>query len=198
MKSKALLWAVRTISVLVLAVATTAFSGSRTPEHFSGIINDYTPAKDAKGHSTGPWEVRGEWTLTLKGDSGKADFSAALTMENSDYWVLTNPNPPADPNTPSTRTPHTHHITMEEVLVTQIDGGFEVSGQVTVTANGGPAPFSSTPSTLTVAITGGSDVEFSNVTLTFAGGAAGHFGSQAIHGVVRKPKQSSRGDNGNR
>jgi hypothetical protein len=192
MKNRCASWAGRIIGVLVLAVVSSALAGTRTPDHFKGIINDYTPATDAKGKPTGPWEVRGDWILTLKGNSGKGDFSAALTMENSDYWVLTNPNPPADPNTPSTRTPHTHHITMQDALVSQIDGGFELTGPATVTANGGPAPFASTPTTLTIAITGGPDVEFSNVTLTFAGGAAGHFGKQAIHGVVRSAKSSER------
>ena len=34
------------------------------------------------------------------------------------------------------------------------------------------------------------DVPFSNVTLVFGSAASGHFGSQAIHGLIRKSKWS--------
>lgn len=74
--------------------------------------------------------------------------------------------------------------------VTPITGGFEVSGPVTITKDGSPAPFS--PSELHVDITGGTSVEFSNIRLMFLGdpitSATIHFGTQAIHGVVRKSK----------
>jgi len=183
MNSKAFSWAVRFAMVLVLAVATGAMAQTGTPVHFSGIINDYSPSNVSP---MGPWEIRGQWTLTLKGESGKADFSAVLTMERSDYWVSTNFQ---DPTNPSLRSAHTHHITIEDGIVTPITGGFEVSGPVTITKDGSPAPLSA--STLTVDITGGTSVEFSNVTLTFhngVGGATAHFGTQAIHGVVRKSK----------
>ena len=43
-------------------------------------------------------------------------------------------------------------------------------------------------STLQICVNGGSDVPFSNVTLVFGTPASGHFGMQAIHGVVRKWK----------
>jgi eukaryotic-like serine/threonine-protein kinase len=33
------------------------------------------------------------------------------------------------------------------------------------------------------------DVEFSNITLTFVGGATQHFGTKAIHGVIRKTRR---------
>jgi len=49
-------------------------------------------------------------------------------------------------------------------------------------------------SMLQVCVNGGSDVPFSNVTLVFGAPASGHFGAQAIHGVVRKSKSSDFDD----
>src|SRR6202167_5927269 len=81
--------------VLVLALGTSAAAQGRSREHFRGIINDFTPAH-ANGDPTGPWEIHGAWRLDFSSDDITADFSAALTMENSDYWLLINHNPPAN------------------------------------------------------------------------------------------------------
>src|SRR5580704_10965628 len=105
MHNKAFSCAARAL-VVVFAVGISALAQNQHTDHFSGIINDFTPAHDAKGKPSGPWELHGAWRLNLKRDSGTAEFSAALTMENSDYWLLSNPNPPADPDAPATRTPH--------------------------------------------------------------------------------------------
>ena len=98
------------------------------------------------------------WSLKLEGDSGKADFSAALDMKLSDGWVLTKNSGNFDP---TLRDPHTHHVTMVDADVTpNPDGnGFQVNGTATITVNGNLAPVSPTP--LTVTITGGKIVEFS-------------------------------------
>ncbi|MGA8101928.1 MAG: hypothetical protein WB869_07240 [Candidatus Acidiferrales bacterium] len=184
MTSKTLRWAVKIMVVLALAVATGARAQAPTPRHFSGVINDYTPASVTP---MGPWEIRGPWSLKLKEESGKADFSAALTMEMSDY-SRTASNVDTTSGTGS-RMQHTHHITIEGGTVTPIPtGGFEVTGPATITKDGSPAPLAA--STLSVDITGGTTLEYSNITLTFVGGATVHFGSQAIHGVVRKPRPS--------
>jgi hypothetical protein len=37
-------------------------------------------------------------------------------------------------------------------------------------------------------------VQFSNITMTFSGAPTGHFGPQAIHGVVRLPKKPDSDD----
>ena len=178
MNGKAFSWTVRIVGVLVLAASTAALAQAPKPTHFSGAINDYSPSTVKP---TGPWEIRGPWSLRLKGESGTADFSAALTMELSDYSRT-----PSNVDTAGARGQHTHHITMEDGTVTQIpSGGIEVSGPVDVTKDGSPVL---APSMLTIDITGGTTVEFSNVTLTFTGPATGHFGSQAIHGVVRRSK----------
>jgi hypothetical protein len=161
-----------------------------TPVHFRGVINDFTPITTG----TSPWELHGPWSLTLNGESQTAKFSAALTMELSDFGQsLTNVNAVA-------RSQHTHHITMtsDNVVYNPTDcppapvgtppytARIEVTGTANIEANGSQAPFG--PSPLQVCITGGSQVGFSNITLVFTGasGATGHFGSQAIHGVVRK------------
>jgi hypothetical protein len=124
-------------------------------------------------------------------------------MENSDYWLLINPNPPADPDSPATRNPHTHHITMTNAEVSwdpsevatscptagykpPTANGFIVTGSASVTGNGGYPPFAPQGQTspLTVCVTGGTQVRFSNLTLVFGSPASGHFGSQPINGAV--------------
>jgi len=117
MHSKTFFWLVGAC-VLVLALGTSVVAQDRSPEHFRGIINDFTPAHDAKGKPSGPWELHGAWRLDLSRDGGRADFSADLTMENSDYWLLINPNPPADPDSPAREIRNTHHIKMKDAQVT--------------------------------------------------------------------------------
>ena len=158
--------------------------------HFKGVINDYSPSTV----SGGPWEIRGTWSLDVE-RSGTASFSADLTMETSDFGISGTTQ--VDPTNPATRSPHTHHVSMTNAAVSYdttvcpannpptTGSGVVVTSTATTTGNGGPAPFESKgASTLQVCITGGSLVEFSNMTLVYTGPATGHFGPQAIHGVV--------------
>lgn len=179
MNSKHMWSVVRIIGVLVLATAIGAVCQAPQNNNFRGIINDHTGVIGG-----GPWEVHGEWTLTLKGTSGKADFSAVLTMEKSDYWVWMTAS---DPSNTALRTAHTHHLMMKDAQVTPISGGFRLTGPVTVTGNGNVPPFG-TSSSLQVDVTGGSIVTYSNVALTFSGDAAGHFGTSPLHGAVSDSK----------
>jgi hypothetical protein len=171
----------------MLAITTYVMAQTPAPTQFSGVINDYTPSTSSPA---GPWEMRGPWTLTLNQDTSKADFSATLTMELSDY--TRNPSNVDSSSATTGRMQHTHHIAIEAGTITQIpSGGFELSGPVTITKNGSPAPLAA--STLTVDITGGTIVGFSNITLQFLGGAAVHFGPQMIHGVVSSPITAGSG-----
>jgi hypothetical protein len=161
------------------------------PDRLSGLLNDYTPASVTGG----PYEMRGEWVLDLRGKSGMADFSAAMNMETSDWGISKGI---VNPDEPMTRGAHTHHITLTKAVVSHdtsvcpafapaTSGGFVVTGPAHVTGNGSPAPFQTggrPPSTVQICITGGSTVKLSNFTLTFVGPATGHFGTYAIHGVV--------------
>jgi hypothetical protein len=176
MKSKSLLWATRIIGLLVVAGVTGVVAGTRAPNHFAGVINDYT----AVAGGTGPWEVRGPWTLDVNERTSKAEFSAAVTMELTDFALS------GSSIGTSARTQHTHHLTVVGGTVSSITGGFEVTGPITITKDGGTAPMSIQGSSLVIDITGGSLVEFSNLALTFQDGAAGHFGTAPLHGVVRK------------
>jgi hypothetical protein len=155
------------------AAAATAGSADQSQMTLAGQINDHTIP------TLGSWEIHGVWTLNVKGDSGKADFTAALTMERSDYWLVNSGNP----NDPAARNAHTHHVSMNDGLVTMIANGFRVSGPATVTGNGGTPPFG-TSSTLQVDVTGADLVAYSNIALTFGGDAASHFGGNRIAGVV--------------
>lgn len=159
---------------------------------FTGVINDYSPAS----LSGGPWEMRGDWSLDVA-TSGTANFSAALTMMTSDYGVTSATQ--VDPNNPLTRSPHTHHINITNATVSYdtsvcpanspatTGSGVVVTGTSTISGNGSPAPFESKgASTIQVCLIGGSEIEYSNFTLVFTGPATTHFGTQALHGVVRK------------
>ena len=219
MKDKAFAWIVRTFVIAVLAVTASAQSQAPTPDHFSGILNDYTAATGVGG----PWEMHGTWSLKLKKEYGKADFSVVMTMEHPDYWVLANPPVPATPpvptlsptvDSPGLRNPHTHHLTMTDAMVSYdtmnvcpVDSPattvrFVLTGVADITGNGTSAPFQTTPagvttlSPLQVCITGGTEVTYSNMTMTFTTGAPAikHFGGLPIHGVVRLPRKSDDRD----
>jgi hypothetical protein len=219
MKKNAFGWAVRIFVIVVLAGTAIAQSQAPMPDHFSGILNDYTAATGVGG----PWEMHGTWSLKLKRESGKADFSVVMTMEHPDYWVLANPPVPTTPpvptlsptvDSPGLRNPHTHHLTMTDALVSYdtmsvcpVDSPpttvrFVLTGAADITGNGTAAPFQTTPagvttlSPLQVCITGGTEVTYSNMTMTFTTGAPAikHFGSLPIHGVVRLPHRSDDHD----
>jgi len=177
----------------MLAVSSGALAWNSTPERFKGSISDYTPLNPGAS-PTGPYEMRGHWSLDLKKD-GKADFSAYMTMELSDYWVWFAKEDPSDPKI---RGAHTHHLVLNDVKVTHgatdcpVDSPstmtrFAINGTAEfITGNGSPGGFEKNgPTKLQVCITGGSDVEYSNMTMVMTGPATAHFGTQPIHGVVR-------------
>lgn len=148
---------------------------------FRGQINAYSPQTG----TAGPYEIRGPWSLKLDRNTGKAEFSAAVNMELSDGWVLTVNKDSTTLFDPKARNAHTHHITMSSYQITEpSSGGLQISGTATVTLNGGPTPFAQ-QSPLTILLTGGTDIPFSNVTLLFGAPASGHFGSEVLPGVVR-------------
>jgi hypothetical protein len=187
MKGKAFGWAIATMMVLALAAGTVAHAQRARCMRFHGTVSDYTPASTG-----GPWEMRGTWNLVLHENSGLADFSAELNMEQSDEGIINmalakgdTADPTVEFNTPALRGAHTHHIVLEGIPFTKLtNGGYQVSGAIKlVTKDGTPAPFG--PSSLLVQVTGGSVIKFSNMTMAVSGPGAGHFGAQAIHGVVR-------------
>jgi hypothetical protein len=201
MKRKTLTSALGMFPVILLVSGTCAVAEDLRPGHFSGLINDYSPA-NVKG---GPWEMHGQWAMDLHPEwrnGVTADFFADMTMSGFVTTSITNPDGTvAVVQTQAGVNPHTHHIRLTNVSVTwDMTGcpafappvtttGFQLNGTVSlVTGNGSNALFEPTPptSTLQVCVTGGTEVTYSNVTLMFAGPATSHFGPQAIHGVVRK------------
>lgn len=193
MKSKVFPRATRIIAALALLTGTGMLAEAPEKTTFRGVINDFTPASTG-----GPWEVRGTWSLVVKGKHGnsdsKADFSAALTMERSDEGIIENGHGDFNGTSPADRMAHTHHITLVDGQVTPITGGIEIKGSAMVTGNGSfPAPFQTNTdlSALTIDIRGGNTVTFSNIALTFGDQAAGHFGTQPLHGVVRSASDKS-------
>jgi hypothetical protein len=57
-----------------------------------------------------------------------------------------------------------------------------ISGTAAITSNGSLAGFSGSP--VDIEISGGSALPFANITVTFGGSAAAHFGAAPVHGVV--------------
>ena len=154
-------------SVLVATICVSAgqaVAQSAMPMRLGGIIDDFTPVVDANG----PWQVSGQWSLTLTGYSGRGNFSVSLNMLR--------------PENPDNRSPHTHQVTINDGQVTPLANGFQISGNAIITSNGTVAGISGSP--LVVQVTGGSAISFSNITLTFGGAAVGHFSDQPLHGVV--------------
>ena len=196
MKSKILASAVRVLSLLLLVSGSCALAQELWPVHFSGVINDYSPFDTTISGS--PYEMHGQWSLDLH-ERGTADFIADMTMSG---YGMTNGVPDG---TKGGMGAHTHHVKLTNIKVmwgiagcpqygiNPVTGGFQISGTVSlITGNGTTAPFDPTSppvSTLHVCVTGGNEIPYANVTMEFGGPAAiKHFGSQPIHGVVRKPE----------
>ena len=192
MKSKMLASTVCLLPLLLLISGPIAHTEEHEAFRFSGLINDYTPADPTIKGS--PYEMHGQWSMELH-PWGAADFQADMTM--SDFGSS---NGMLDA-TMGGQNAHTHHIQLTNIKITpDMNGcpafapattiGFQVNGKVhLMTGNGGNAPFETSPptSTLQVCVTGGKEIPYSNITLVFAGPASTHFGTQAIHGVVRVP-----------
>jgi hypothetical protein len=148
-------------AMVAVGLALTGQGRAQNDNHLGGLIHHYAdaPAND-------PWHLSGQWSAWLHGDSGKADFSASISMVKSNN---------------ASRQPHTHHITLSGGHVTSIPNGIRIAGVASVTGNGA----FSFDDPLTVDITGGPAVTYSNITVTFSSTPAiNHFGAAPLRGVV--------------
>jgi hypothetical protein len=179
----------------------------RLPAQLTGLVNDFTPSSvNGVAIKGGPWEMHGKWKLEVNEHRQTATFAAEMSMETGDF---ANASPTFDPGMLSA---HTHHISMTDAKIVPGSAGcptsvsptpltttgFQIQGMAHVTGNGQPAPFEVPPgltdpspsqliaSPVTICITGGTRVEYSNITVQFGAPASTHFGPQAIHGVVVK------------
>lgn len=201
MMNRSLKWAYGVAVMLVpLAVSvTSAVAGDRDrdhvrvdtlPDHFTGLLNDHGPS--AALVAGGPYEMRAKWSLDVDERRGTTRFSAQMDMQRSDYGITQGT---VNKDDPATRGAHTHHINMTDGVLTldwparcpalapAATEGFAITGTAFVTSNGVGVPFGN-PSPVTVCILGGTAVKYSNITVTIGAPASGHFGTQAIHGVV--------------
>lgn len=182
MKSKALRWMAGAVVVVAVSLAAMA-QDSDEVVRFSGTIGDYTLA-NTPSTVGGPWDVHGQWQLRVNWITLKAAFTAELTMVRSDEGALAH----GGLDSAMARNAHTHHIKLVNGNVIGINHGFEVTGTATLTANGKTPPnppFSSASVPITISITGGDLVPFSNMQLSLGGDAVGHFGSKPLLGVVK-------------
>jgi hypothetical protein len=202
MKRKTLPSAVRVLSVLLLASGTYAMADDHGPLHFRGLINDYTPATVAGG----PYEMHGQWSMELHPERGTADFFADMTMSSFGTTTTSTGAIVEDP-TQAGVNPHTHHIRLTDIVIssetstcptykTATTMRFQITSTLSeMTGNGNVLKGETDPptSSLQVCVSGGPVVEYSNITLVFGAPASGHFGTGAIHGVVRKASHDSDG-----
>lgn len=151
--------------VFALISSTPGVAQTQAEPLVEGIFHDYTAALDASG----PWQIVGPWSATVNPTSGSVEFDATLSMVRSDSVP---------------RQSHAHRIQMTDGVPTPIANGFQITGTAVITNNGNLAPFSGSP--ITLEITGGTAVNFINFTVTFGGGAAAHFGTEPIDGVVTR------------
>jgi hypothetical protein len=194
-KNKAFLLSTQ-IAVMVLALSSVSVAEGPRSTTLKGTINDYNP------FAMGGYEIRGTWSLEVSPNIDAVDFRAALNMEHSDLWMISNKTTDT-----TLRDQHTHHFTMTNArvisdphyvaancptahfAVAATTTGFVVLGMAGTTGNGGNAPFApdGEKSQLMVCVTGSNEVPFSNITLAFAPGskASNHFGTVPINGVVR-------------
>lgn len=180
MKSKVL----RMAGLVVLLAVSVAAVAQDSDEvvRFSGTIGDYTLA-NTPSTVAGPWDVHGQWQLRVNWITFQAMFTAELTMVRSDEGALLH----GGLDLAAARNAHTHHIKLVNGTVTPLGNGFEVTGTATLTANGKTPPnppFSSASVPITIDITGGDLVPFSNMALSLGGDAVAHFGSKPLLGVV--------------
>ncbi len=131
-----------------------------------GHVHDFTGAMTPPD-PLGPWQIDGDWTVTYSIASGTVDFVASLNMIRSDN---------------TTRAAHTHHVRMSGAQVTEIAGGYRITGAASITSNGALAGFSGSP--VEIDLTGGPALAFATVKVRFGGAAAAHFGEAPLGGVV--------------
>jgi len=153
------------IVALSAFVATAYERPAPTPTKLEGVINDFSPNTTSPA---GPYLVSGPWSLQWQ-PSGKAQFSASLTMVRPDTTSET------------TRNFHTHHITVENGEISVVNNTLVLTGGVTVTSNGNEV---FPGSTVQIVISGGAVVPLSNFSLTFNGPVATHFTTEPYGGVV--------------
>jgi hypothetical protein len=152
------------IVAIALALSTQGAAQGSTAHTLEGLVHHYTAALDAAG----PWHISGEWDIKVKGDSGRADFAAALAMVRSDNPV---------------RQPHTHHVTIDDGTFALTATGFSINGLATVTGNGNM----SFTSLVDVLVTGGNALAHSNISVRFLGAPGiAHFGAEPLQGVVTR------------
>ena len=150
-------------AALVLVLALPASAQSAAPTKVEGVIADHADALGAN------WLITGQWSLVIRGDSGKATFVASLAMKQ---------------NGPVPGAPHTHHIFVKDALVEPLANGYSVTGVASTAGNGAFAgDYAISP--VTIEVTGGADLPLSNLkVLLHSPEAIRHFGADPLNGVV--------------
>jgi hypothetical protein len=171
-----MLWRVTALAAVVVALSGQGLAHQEAPKELRGMIHDYLLTNGER------WHVAGEWSLQLKGDRSRGDFSAAFIGVPRD-------NPPLFP----TSVAHTHHVSIVrgQVAVTEDVNGnsvLTISGPGTFAGNGNlQSAFSG--SQVEVTIKGGNAISYSNFEMIIGPPATSHYGTETFHGVVTGQRQ---------
>ena len=166
-----MVWRLAALAAVVVALSGQGLAQPAAPKALRGMIHDYLLTNGER------WHAAGEWSVQVKGDRTRADFSAIFIGVPRD-------NPPLFP----TSVAHTHSVSIidGQVAVTKDANGnsvLTISGPGTFTGNGNlQAGFSG--SQVEVTITGGNTIAYSNFAMVIGAPATSHYGTETFHGVV--------------
>lgn len=169
-------WRVTALVAVVVALSGQGLAHQEAPKELRGMIHDYLLTNGER------WHVAGEWSLQLKGERSRGDFSAAFIGVPRD-------NPPVFP----TSVAHTHHVSIVrgQVAITEDVNGnsvLTISGPGTFAGNGNlQSAFSG--SQVEVTIRGGNAITYSNFEMIIGPPATSHYGTETFHGVVTQQEQ---------
>ena len=150
-------------ATMALALTADGSAQSAAATRLQGTFSDFSDIANASG----AWHMTGEWSVDIKGASGKADVVININMMRAT----------------SGGSPHTHHVALLNATVNETATGYTITGAAAITSNGALAGFTGSP--ITVEISGSpAVVPSSNFKVTFGGGAVSHFGTDPIDGVV--------------
>lgn len=169
------LWRVASLVAVVVALSSQGLAQPATPRELRGMIHDYLLTGGER------WHAAGEWSLQLKGNGRRGDFSAGFIGVPRD-------NPPLFP----TSAAHTHHVSIVDgdVIATEDANGnriLTISGPGTFTGNGTlQSAFSG--SHVEVTIKGGNAISYTNFEMVIGPPATDHYGTETFHGVVTRQR----------
>jgi len=79
---KTIVWRLLSLAVITLALSGHGLAQGQRDLRYGGVVNDYTTNFDGGG----AWHIMGEWTMSVKGDSGKGAFTIGFTKTTAERF----------------------------------------------------------------------------------------------------------------